>query len=178
MASLFHAKARTGALRRHLITVPALIARRSRRITLRLPLNWPHRDAFDDLFTPPTPHQSPLTSETPSHQGPTGDATVEELDSPAVSVCPQAHHMIHNTNSTKMITQRKRVDPGLVQQTGFWVPCWQPSRPLDCSGEQTIGATVATALKLTPQSPRLRAKTECYDKRRSASVRAATITSL
>jgi hypothetical protein len=51
LASLFHAKARTGTLRRHLITVPARIARRSRRITLRLPLNWPHRDAFNGLFT-------------------------------------------------------------------------------------------------------------------------------
>jgi hypothetical protein len=51
LASLFHAKARTGTIRRHLITVPARIARRSRRITLRLPLNWPHRDAFDGLFT-------------------------------------------------------------------------------------------------------------------------------
>ena len=59
LASLFHGKARTGTLRRHLITVPARIARRSRRITLRLPLNWPHRDAFGDLFTathaPPRP---------------------------------------------------------------------------------------------------------------------------
>jgi hypothetical protein len=59
LASLFHGKARTGTLRRHLITVPARIARRSRRITLRLPLNWPHRDAFGVLFiathSPPRP---------------------------------------------------------------------------------------------------------------------------
>jgi Transposase DDE domain group 1 len=51
LASLFHARARTGTLRRHLIILPARIARRSRRITLRLPTNWPHRDAFDGLFT-------------------------------------------------------------------------------------------------------------------------------
>lgn len=51
LASLFHAKARTATLRRHLIIVPARIARRSRRITLHLPLNWPHRDAFNGLFT-------------------------------------------------------------------------------------------------------------------------------
>jgi hypothetical protein len=57
LASLFHAKARTGTLRRHLITLPARIARRSRRITLRLPLNWPHRDAFNGLFT--TTHAPP-----------------------------------------------------------------------------------------------------------------------
>jgi DDE family transposase len=51
LASLFHARARTGTIRRHLITLPARIARRSRRITPRLPLNWPHRDAFGGLLT-------------------------------------------------------------------------------------------------------------------------------
>jgi hypothetical protein len=51
LASLFHARARTGTIRRHLITLPARIARRSRRIILRLPVNWPHRDAFEGLFT-------------------------------------------------------------------------------------------------------------------------------
>jgi DDE family transposase len=50
LAGLFHARARTGTLRRHLIILPARIARRSRRITLRLPRNWPHRDAFSGLF--------------------------------------------------------------------------------------------------------------------------------
>ncbi|MGH3782304.1 MAG: IS1380 family transposase [Pseudonocardiaceae bacterium] len=60
LASLFHAKARTGTLRRHLITVPARIARGSRRITLRLPLHWPHRDAFAALFT--TTHAPPRSA--------------------------------------------------------------------------------------------------------------------
>ena len=60
LASLFHAKARTGTLRRHLIIVPARIARRSRRITLHLPLNWPQRDAFSELFT--TTHAPPHTA--------------------------------------------------------------------------------------------------------------------
>jgi DDE family transposase len=55
LASLFHA--RTGTPRRHLIILPARIARRSRRITFRLPLNWPHRDAFSGLFT--TTHAPP-----------------------------------------------------------------------------------------------------------------------
>ena len=53
LASLFHAQPRTGTIRRHLIT------RRSRRITLHLPLTWPHRDAFGRLLTatdaPPHP---------------------------------------------------------------------------------------------------------------------------
>ena len=60
LASLFHAKARTGTLRRHLITVPARIARRSRSITLHLPLNWPHHDAFSGLFT--ATHAPPHTA--------------------------------------------------------------------------------------------------------------------
>jgi hypothetical protein len=60
LASLFHATARTGTLRRHLITVPARIARRSRRITLHLPLNWPHHDAFTGLFT--ATHAPPHTA--------------------------------------------------------------------------------------------------------------------
>jgi hypothetical protein len=51
LASLFHARARTGTIRRHLITVPARLARRSRRITLHLPVDWPHRHAFAGLFT-------------------------------------------------------------------------------------------------------------------------------
>jgi hypothetical protein len=59
LASLFHATARTGTLVAHLITVPARIARGSRRITLHLPLHGPHRDAFSGLFTathaPPHP---------------------------------------------------------------------------------------------------------------------------
>lgn len=37
LASLFHTTARTGTIRRQLITLPARITRRSRRITLRLP---------------------------------------------------------------------------------------------------------------------------------------------
>lgn len=49
----------TATIRRHLITVPARIAHRSRRITLRLPSTWAHRAAFEGLFTathdPPTP---------------------------------------------------------------------------------------------------------------------------
>jgi hypothetical protein len=60
LASGFHAKARTGTLRRHLINIPARIARRSRHITLRLPINWAHRDAFTGLFT--ATHAPPLAA--------------------------------------------------------------------------------------------------------------------
>jgi hypothetical protein len=60
LASLFHAKARTGTLRRQLITVPARIARRSRRIILWLPRNGPHPHAFAGLFT--ATHSPPCTA--------------------------------------------------------------------------------------------------------------------
>ena len=51
LASLVHARARTATIRRHLITIPARLARRSRRVTLHLPVQWPHRHAFAGLFT-------------------------------------------------------------------------------------------------------------------------------
>lgn len=77
LASLFHAKARTGTIRRHLITLPARIARRSCRITLRLPLNWPHRNAFADLFTAPHAPKRSLTRMNTAAPGPIGDTTAE-----------------------------------------------------------------------------------------------------
>jgi hypothetical protein len=55
LASLFHANARTGTLRRHLITVPARVARRSRRIILHLPHAWPYQDAVTGLFATHAP---------------------------------------------------------------------------------------------------------------------------
>jgi hypothetical protein len=58
LASAFHAKARTATLRRHLVTIPARIARSARRITLHLPTGWNWAEAFTSLFTathpPPT----------------------------------------------------------------------------------------------------------------------------
>jgi hypothetical protein len=59
LASRLHAKARTATIRRHLITVPARLTRTARRLTLRLPENWPWRDPWQDMFTataqpPPT----------------------------------------------------------------------------------------------------------------------------
>ncbi len=57
LASVFHAKARTGTLRRHLITIPARITRTARRITLRLPANWPWQAAYQCLFT--ATHRTP-----------------------------------------------------------------------------------------------------------------------
>ncbi|WAX58443.1 IS1380 family transposase [Jatrophihabitans cynanchi] len=58
LASPWHAHATGATIRRHLITVPARIARSARRIRLHLPMNWPwHQDwqqLFDALHPPPT----------------------------------------------------------------------------------------------------------------------------
>lgn len=59
LASRFHATARTATIRRHLITVPARITRTARRLTLRLPRNWPWSDSWMGLFTATT---HPLTT--------------------------------------------------------------------------------------------------------------------
>jgi hypothetical protein len=51
LASRYHATARSGTLRRHLIDVPAQIAHRGRdEIVLHLPQHWPWYDAWDGLF--------------------------------------------------------------------------------------------------------------------------------
>lgn len=51
LAGSTHAKARTGTLRRTLITVTARISRTARTITLHLPQHWPWEHAFNNLFT-------------------------------------------------------------------------------------------------------------------------------
>ncbi|WP_073945630.1 IS1380 family transposase [Streptomyces kebangsaanensis] len=51
LASAFHARARTGTIRRHLIAVPARIARPGRRVVLHLPRRWRWADDFTDLWT-------------------------------------------------------------------------------------------------------------------------------
>lgn len=51
LASVFHARARTGTIRRNLINIPARIATGARRLTLHLPQHWPWEDDFADLWT-------------------------------------------------------------------------------------------------------------------------------
>ncbi|WP_327113643.1 IS1380 family transposase [Streptomyces sp. NBC_01341] len=51
LASAFHAKARTGTIRRHLINTPARIATGARRVTLHLPERWRWANDFTDLWT-------------------------------------------------------------------------------------------------------------------------------
>ncbi|MFJ8540280.1 IS1380 family transposase [Streptomyces sp. NPDC093591] len=50
-ASVFHARARTGTIRRHLINIPARIATGARRLTLHMPQLWCWTDDFTDLWT-------------------------------------------------------------------------------------------------------------------------------
>jgi hypothetical protein len=51
LASGLHARARTGTIRRQLIAVPARLTRTARRLTLRLPQNWPWQDSWHGMFT-------------------------------------------------------------------------------------------------------------------------------
>lgn len=57
LTSMFHTKARTRTLRRHLINIPARITRTARRITLHLPTNWPWQHSYQGLFT--ATHRTP-----------------------------------------------------------------------------------------------------------------------
>ncbi|MGH3749747.1 MAG: IS1380 family transposase [Micromonosporaceae bacterium] len=58
LASTFHAKARGATLRRHLVAVPARLARHGRgQITLHLPGHWPWQTAWENLFT--ATHRAP-----------------------------------------------------------------------------------------------------------------------
>ncbi|MEV6576529.1 transposase [Streptomyces sp. NPDC051577] len=51
LASAFHARALTGTIRRHLINVPARIARPGRRVVLHFPQRWHWAHDFTDLQT-------------------------------------------------------------------------------------------------------------------------------
>jgi len=51
LASAFHARARTGTIRRQLIAVPARLATRGRTLIFHLPEHWPWQNAFETLWT-------------------------------------------------------------------------------------------------------------------------------
>ena len=51
LASTFHAKARTGTIRRQLLAVPARLAGGARKLTFHLPEHWPWEAEFTALWT-------------------------------------------------------------------------------------------------------------------------------
>ncbi|MCQ0022517.1 IS1380 family transposase [Streptomyces somaliensis DSM 40738] len=51
LASTFHARARTGTVRRHLIAIPARLAAGARTLTWHFPDRWPWLAALDNLCT-------------------------------------------------------------------------------------------------------------------------------
>ncbi|WP_275295925.1 transposase, partial [Amycolatopsis sp. La24] len=51
LASRFHATARTGTIRAHLVAIAARLTRTARTTTLHLPQNWPRAGSFLGLFT-------------------------------------------------------------------------------------------------------------------------------
>jgi hypothetical protein len=55
LAGRFHAKARGATLRRHLVLVPARLARPQGRPTLHLPAHWPWQQAWTNLHTAASP---------------------------------------------------------------------------------------------------------------------------
>lgn len=59
LASAFHARARGTTLRRHLINIPARLARSARRLTLHLPEHWPWQIPWHNLAD--TAHGPPAT---------------------------------------------------------------------------------------------------------------------
>jgi hypothetical protein len=59
LAGRFHAKARGATLRRHLVLVPARLARPQGRPTLHLPAYWPWQQAWTNLYTAAaSPHRT------------------------------------------------------------------------------------------------------------------------
>jgi len=111
--SAFHARARTDTLRRHLIVVPARIARRARRIILHLPHNWPYRDALDGLFTATHAPSRLSDQHAQPPQRRTGNTTVDKLGRSATSAHPPPDTMINNPGIRLiMIIQDQAVDPG------------------------------------------------------------------
>jgi len=58
LASVFHTRARGATLRRHLVNIPARLARHGRgHLVLHLPEHWPWADAWTGLFT--ATHRAP-----------------------------------------------------------------------------------------------------------------------
>lgn len=51
LASTFHARARTGTIRRQLLHVPARLAKGARTLTWHFPEHWPWQDALENLWT-------------------------------------------------------------------------------------------------------------------------------
>ncbi len=62
LASVFHAKATTATIRRHLISVPARLATSARRLVLHLPKDWPWWDSWEGLFNAACGPPSPATT--------------------------------------------------------------------------------------------------------------------
>jgi len=146
LASRFHAKARTDAIRRHLITVPARIAHRARHLTLHLPEGWAQADAFDALFT--TTHTPPIAPDHPTrppqrgrpkpHRGKAGQTSGSPTPNPMISK-PNLDHSVINkefsrwiqASTVRVCNQGSDTDtrPAVDRRTGHGV-VFLPGQPL------------------------------------------------
>ena len=103
LASRFHARATTAAIRAQLIAVPARIARSARRLRLHLPERWPWETAWQAMLTaaagPPACATRP-----PSPSGRNQGPEVEDPDRPAPH--PRPNQKQHDSDAIR--AHRKR----------------------------------------------------------------------
>lgn len=120
LASKRHARARTGTIRRHLIAVPARLARSARRLHLHLPEHWPWRDAWTALFTTAT-HHPPQRPDHPAQPARDHETTNQNMTTPAPAGDPHtpehappplAADQPHTQSPPQRPTPRSSADPG------------------------------------------------------------------
>jgi hypothetical protein len=112
LASTFHARATGATIRRHLINVPARLARSARRLTLHLPTDWPWARTGSACSTHCTPHHKLPETTIPADQA-RPEHTVKMPDRPAVaSRPPKTPTKQRSTGCTQTITATQAVAPG------------------------------------------------------------------
>jgi hypothetical protein len=112
LAAAFHARATTGTIRAHLITIPARLARSARRLTLHLPTDWPWEQAWKRLLTARL-HDPPLTALThPSSDRTRPQTAWRPAGSPGLLAVPPSGSRTITPRSPP--TTSWTVDPGLA----------------------------------------------------------------
>ncbi|MFI1955663.1 hypothetical protein ACH437_28150 [Streptomyces xinghaiensis] len=98
LASVFHARARTGTIHRHLINIPTRIATDARRITLHLPNSGAGPTTSPTCGQQPASACSPEPPDRPAHPRPERPRTGR----------PPGHHHAHTTKEDPEPTQYLR----------------------------------------------------------------------
>jgi hypothetical protein len=118
LASLWHAKATTGAIRRQLIMVPGRLAHTARQVVLHLPDHWPWQPAWQQLFTqacgpppPPRPDHQAVTARPRTSRGEAGQ-TGEPPTPASARWQHQDHQPIRRTDNRGSRLSTKNVTAG------------------------------------------------------------------